>query len=215
MTRNFDFYEYAAVIIPGAVLILGLIYFFPEGRDLWGKDGLSFGEFGIFVILAYAVGHLVQGIGNYIERAFWPVFGDLPTTQIIKKGKHLSPSQHTLLLKAIKTDFGVTDADLNKPTGTLQLPVVRAIYGAVARANRTQRVDTFLGNHGLSRGLAATFLVLLALSAYPWKATLPPIALAILLVISLQRMRRFGWHYGSELITEYLAIKRPNDHHVD
>jgi ABC-type Fe3+ transport system permease subunit len=67
MTRTFDFYEYAGVIVPGAVLMLGLCFLFPDARDMLGKDGLTFGEFGVFVIVAYAVGQLVQGIGNFID----------------------------------------------------------------------------------------------------------------------------------------------------
>ena len=44
MNRTFDFYEYAGVIIPGAVLMVGLLLFFPEGRALFTKDGVTFGE---------------------------------------------------------------------------------------------------------------------------------------------------------------------------
>ncbi len=49
-------------------MIFGLSYFFPEiGILLHGKE-ISFGDLGLFVILAYVAGHLAQGVGDFIER---------------------------------------------------------------------------------------------------------------------------------------------------
>jgi ABC-type Fe3+ transport system permease subunit len=67
MNRNFDFYEYAGIIIPGTVLVMALVWLFPEGRALFSKDGVTLGELGLFVIIAYAAGQLVQAIGNGLE----------------------------------------------------------------------------------------------------------------------------------------------------
>ena len=43
MTRDFGFYEYAGIIIPGAVLGAGILWLTPEGRALITHEGLSFG----------------------------------------------------------------------------------------------------------------------------------------------------------------------------
>ncbi|HET8919577.1 MAG TPA: hypothetical protein VFN27_07845, partial [Xanthobacteraceae bacterium] len=71
MNRSFDFYEYAGYIIPGSALTLGLLLFFPESRALFTKEGVTFGELGLFIIIAYAAGQLVQGIGNGIAWLWW------------------------------------------------------------------------------------------------------------------------------------------------
>jgi hypothetical protein len=51
------FYEQAGIIIPGAVLLVGLLFYFPALNALMAKDGVSLGQFGIFLLLAYAAGH--------------------------------------------------------------------------------------------------------------------------------------------------------------
>jgi ABC-type Fe3+ transport system permease subunit len=75
MSRNFDFYEYAGIIIPGTVLVMALVWFFPEARALFSKEGVTLGELGLFIIIAYAAGQLVQAIGNGLEWALWKLCG--------------------------------------------------------------------------------------------------------------------------------------------
>ena len=62
---------HAGIIIPGAVLIMALVWLFPESRALFSKEGVTLGELGLFVIIAYAAGQLVQAIGNYLEWIWW------------------------------------------------------------------------------------------------------------------------------------------------
>lgn len=102
LNRTFDFYEYAAFIIPGAVLTLGVMVFFPEARALFSKEGgVTFGELGIFVIVAYAAGQLIQGIGNFIEAIiYWP-FGGKASERALA-GKFLSPEQYKKATEALK-----------------------------------------------------------------------------------------------------------------
>jgi hypothetical protein len=207
MNRTFDFYEYAGVIIPGAVLILGLLWLFPDGRAYFAKDGVTFGEFGVFVILAYAAGQLVQGIGNGIEWIFWKLRGGLPSTRVVKNGAYIGTHQHKQLLEAIKADFGVTEHDL-KPNTTMQLSVVRQIYAVVSDAKKTQRLDVFVGNYGLARGLAAALFILLLVSVIVTKSLVVAAVLVVLLLLALQRMHRFGRHYATELVAQFLSIKR-------
>jgi hypothetical protein len=206
MTRKFDFYEYAGVIVPGAVLILGFAWLYPDVRYLYSKDGLTVGEFGLFVVVSYAAGQLIQGIGNLLERPFWWLARGLPSTRIIQSGAYLVPHQHKLLLEALKADFGMAEADLKKHVTSKQLPVVRNINAAIAEAKKSQRADIFLGNYGLTRGLAAAFFVLFLAEAFTLKTVLPATILAVLFLLALQRMHRFGRHYATEVVTQYLAL---------
>jgi hypothetical protein len=205
MNRTFDFYEYAGVIIPGAVLILGLIWLFPESRALFSKEGVTFGELGLFIIVAYAAGQLVQGIGNAVEWLCWRFLG-LPSTRVLTTGAHISADQHRRLLEAVRADFGTTEGELKNAPSSGPLPVVREVYAAVSEAKRATRVDTFLGNYGLARGLAAALLVLIAFTI-PTKGIIAVTALVFLFVLALQRMYRYGRHYATELFVQYLALK--------
>lgn len=83
MTRDFGFYEYAGIIIPGAVVILGVLWLWPEAGGLAERQGVSLGELGILVILAYAAGQLIQGVGNGLEWEMWKAAGGMPSQQLL------------------------------------------------------------------------------------------------------------------------------------
>jgi len=204
VNRTFDFYEYAGVIVPGAILLMGLIWFFPETRVLFSKEGVTFGELGIFIILAYAAGQLTQGIGNVLEWLFWRPFGGFPSVQIFD-GKFLSTDQKARVTDALRTLSG-SEQDLTKLSEPERLAIVRQVYSRVSAAGQATRVDTFNGNFGLMRGLAASFALLVVAAAFTSKLTVT-LAVAALLLLSLQRMYRFGRHYAIELFLRYISLK--------
>jgi len=162
MTRDFGFYEYAGIIIPGAVLGAGILWLTPEGRALITHEGFSFGALGLFVILAYALGQLVQGVGNGIEWAWWKAWGGRPTEQVLA-GKLLSTEQHARLVGSL-AQYPNVPRDTSQLSTSERLAIVREVQSVVAAAGRDKRVETFLGNYGLLRGLAASFLVLTVLT---------------------------------------------------
>jgi hypothetical protein len=64
---SFDAYEYLAFVIPGSVLLLGLMVLFPWIREHIGPAaGTSFdlAGLGAFVIVSFVLGHLLQGLGS-------------------------------------------------------------------------------------------------------------------------------------------------------
>ena len=205
MNRTFDFYEYAGFIIPGAVLTLGMLLFFPEGRALFAKDGITFGELGLFVVVAYAAGQLVQGIGNFVEWLWWKSWGGMPSKRVLA-GQHLSPMQRKRLIEALKKDpqikCDITTADKVEYGG-----IVRELYAIVSGAGKAARVDTFNGNYGLLRGLAAAFLTLIAVSLVLGKSIYIIGALFVLLALAIYRMHRVSVHYAIELFTQYLLLR--------
>jgi hypothetical protein len=204
MNRSFDFYEFAGVIVPGAVLTLGLMLLFPESRVLFSKDGVTFGELGLFIVIAYAAGHLVQGIGNWIEWIWWKVWGGLPSRRVLS-GHLLSADQHERVVAALREDGNVTN-DIATCSSSEALAIVREVYSVVAGSGKAGRVDIFNGNYGLLRGLAAAFLMLLIASVTLMKGLLVMASLCVLLALALQRMHRFGKHYALELFVQYLLV---------
>jgi hypothetical protein len=204
MNRTFDFYEYAGIIIPGAVLILGLIWLFPEGRAVFAKDGVTLGEFGLFVIIAYAAGHLIQAVGNFIEWAWWKIWGCMPTAQVLA-GKHISGDQHRRILDAVRSAGISSDPHIEKLPCADRLAIAREVYSIVSAGKRASRVDTFNGNYGLMRGMAAAIVIIGVAAIAAGKGLLVAGVLTIMLVLALQRMHRFGKHYAIELFVQFLG----------
>src|SRR5437868_9577527 len=71
MGKNFSFYEQTGILIPGATLVFGLLFFFPEFRMLFFSDGVSIGGLGLFLLISYAAGHLAAALGSIMENCIW------------------------------------------------------------------------------------------------------------------------------------------------
>jgi hypothetical protein len=71
--QKMTLYEQIGIVIPGSVLVFGLVLYYPELRLLTAKDGMSVGELGLFVLIAYAAGHLIAAIANALEGLFWRI----------------------------------------------------------------------------------------------------------------------------------------------
>lgn len=209
MTRDFGFYEYAGIIIPGAVLILGVLWLWPEVGGLAERQGVSLGELGILVILAYAAGQLIQGVGKGIEWVMWRLAGGMPSRQILC-GKLLSAQQHMRLHEVLNRTDACPDGPSSLPTAEW-LAIVREVYSVVSAAGKAGRVDSFSGTYSLLRGLAAALLVLLVAAALLGKGMPTVGALAVLFGLALQRMHRFGRYFALELFVQYLLVTRPSN----
>jgi hypothetical protein len=81
--NKLSFYEQVGIVIPGAGFLFGLLFYIRDLRDLLAKDGVSIGGLGIFVIISYAVGHLLAALGNGIENLYWLCRGGMPSNWII------------------------------------------------------------------------------------------------------------------------------------
>ena len=79
MSSKFDAYEIVGVIMPGSVLLFGMALLFPDLKSLFFAQGFSLGELGLFLVLSYVTGHLIQAIGNLLEFIVWKGFGGMPT----------------------------------------------------------------------------------------------------------------------------------------
>jgi hypothetical protein len=202
MNRTFDFYEYAGFIIPGSVIIMAVLWLFPESRALLSKEGVTLGEFGLFVIIAYASGQLVQALGNYLEWAWWRLSGGMPAGRILS-GALLTAEQHRRLLDALQPALG--GAEPGKLSATDSRAVVREVYAEVLAAGKAARVDTFNGSYGLMRGLAAAFVVLFVLALVTGKGVVVLGTLVVLFLLALHRMHRYSQHYATELFTQFLV----------
>jgi hypothetical protein len=207
--KSFDFYEFTGVLLPGSVFALGAAILFPTIGNVLLNGNLSVGDLGLFVMVSYASGHLVQAFGNLLENLWWKLWGGMPTQWIRQRKRDLlSDQQVDALFKAIPTKCGL---------GTILKPeemnprqwhaVTRQVYAAVSAETRSARIDTFNGNYGLNRGLASALLVDLILIVITGNARWGTVT--ILLIASaaaMYRMHRFAVHYGRELFIQFLQL---------
>jgi PIN domain nuclease of toxin-antitoxin system len=146
----------------------------------------------------------IQGVGNWIEWVWWKTWGGFPSRRVLS-GDLISADQHKRVVEALRKNGKVT-TDASSCSLSECLAIVREVYSVVAAAGKAARVDTFNGNYGLLRGLAACFLVLLIAATVLGKGIYVVGTLVLLLLLALQRMHRFGKHYALELFIQYLLV---------
>lgn len=211
--KSFDFYEFAGVLTPGAVVLYAVSLIIPEVAPFFAAKEFTVGDLGLFVILAYVAGHLIQAVGNLLEKVFWKPFGGMPTNWLLRTDQELL---HAAQVKKLTEQLhGLLGVGLEKPLPDLSVrewfPITRQIYAAVAAAGRAQRIDTFNGNYGMFRGIASAFVFAAVLNLFVhWPRGWPTsLALTASSALAVVRMHRFGVHYGRELFVQFLQLK-PN-----
>ena len=209
--KTFDFYEFVGVLTPGAVVLYTVSKIAPSTGFFINVSDFTVGDLGLFVILAYVVGHLVQTVGNVLETIFWKPFGGMSTNWVLNPNcKLLSGAQIASIPGQLQQ---TTSIDLQKPLSEMTsrewFPITRQIYAAVSAAGLAQRADTFNGNYGMFRGISAAFLLCAVLNAVVYGHTGWPMTLGLLgaAILALIRMHRFGSHYARELFVQFLQIK--------
>jgi hypothetical protein len=211
--KSFDFYEFSGILVPGSITIVAVLLLFPQSRTTFFPPDLTVGDLGLFVILAYAAGHLTQAVGNAVEWVLWKILGGMPTDWIRTRAHHLLADPQTQALQAkLSSELNIqTTIDAATLTSGAWFSITRQIYSAVAAQSRNNRVDIFNGNYGLNRGIAASLLVGIVLLLFVHGLMYWQIVLLILMSagVALYRMYRFGVRYARELFVQFLQL--PNN----
>jgi hypothetical protein len=204
--KNLSFYEQCGILIPGAVLLFITVALQQRLLPFFSNDGLTVGGLGLFLILAYGVGHAVAAVGNLIEALFWGLFGGMPSDWLTRKNARILTNDQRHRIPAIVTErLGIS----TRSPADMPLPEWRALFGQIYRyvlATNPGRIEVFNGNYGLSRGLAAASLCAAALISIVAPAH-TPLLLGVFLVLAavfLFRMYRFGVHFAREVLFCFL-----------
>ncbi|MFH1114198.1 MAG: hypothetical protein V1792_09780 [Pseudomonadota bacterium] len=207
--RNFDFYEFACMLGPGAIVLACFAVLYPGFSEVLLSKNLGAGNLGVFLILAYMAGSLVQAGGNLLEWLWWGSWGGMPTDWVrTGRRKPLSEAQIKALEDRIPSrltiDGAVTIAELSRAEW---YNVTRQIHTEVARQGVGQRLEVLTASYGLNRGLTSALLIACAMVSVKY-APLSRWSLLLLLLglIALYRMHRFGIHYARELFLEFLQL---------
>jgi hypothetical protein len=207
--KQFDFYEFTGILAPGSLFLAGVVYLWPDALRLDTFKDISVGGLGVFVLLAYACGHLIQAVGNVVEWAWWKLFGGLPSDWVRSApDTMLAPAQIEKLTLHLRQTLGLDlPADLKSLSQAAWFSITRQIYAAVNAAGRAQRIDTFNGNYGLHRGLMAAALVLAVLALFKEPVAVPlSVGFLVVAGVAAVRMHRFAKHYARELFVQFLQL---------
>ncbi|PVX30984.1 hypothetical protein [Sphingomonas pokkalii] len=205
-SKSFDPYEVIGIITPGTLVALLLASEVPLFKRFVNGDGLTVGDLGLFVMVAFVLGHLIQAFGNLVEAPVW-LFRGLPSSYVRNAEQRLiSPAQRKILdarLVAMEGESAKLDS--------VPYPVFRAItaraYTRVQAAGRSARIDTFSRTYGLFRGLVAASTLALGWSIFAHRGqTTLLIVLGVMLCAAVWRMRRFGEHYARTLWLEFIDL---------
>lgn len=204
--EKLSFYEQVGIVIPGAVFMFGLMFYLPQLKDLFAKDAVTIGGLGLFVLVAYAAGHILAAVGNILEGIYWKMRGSIPSGWIVgKTPRLLSKVQikkiHSLACVRFQTELDPIENYTSKDS------IFRQIYSDVEAHGKPQRAEAFNGNYGLNRGLCAATLAVGVIAALhqprQWWISLALLAASL---TYLYRMHRFGVHYARETYSQFLLL---------
>lgn len=205
--NKMTFYEQVGIVIPGSVFLVGLLFYFPALNALMVKDGVTLGQFGIFLLLSYAAGHLLAAVGNALEWMFWKITDGMPTDWVTKsKGTSLlSASQIEALATKVNARLGVKVEKIAGMDQKTWFPISRQIYADIAKNGKSERIDTFNGNYGLNRGLAAATLALAVVSITENQLGVGA-AFVVIAIVYVYRAFRFARYYAREMYVQFLVL---------
>jgi len=203
-----SFYEQVGILIPGSLFLAVLLVIVPGANAFLSPKDISIGEFGIFVIVAYATGHAIAAMGNLLESIWWKARGGMPSDWIIyNDDRILSAAQKQNLSEKIQSYFGIEISNLIGLDRKKWTPVFRQIY-RYALATNSGRIEVFNGNYGLNRGLAAALFSLAALNqVVKPQHYIFSLSLAAAGLIYGYRMNRFAIHFAREVYLIFLNSK--------
>lgn len=198
---SFDAFDFIGLVAPGLIFNLGCRVLFPEVAANIPQSSFSIGDLGILATVAFATGHLLQGLGNILESAIWLLLGGWPTEKLLlPTSRLLTEPQKTKIRSQLLTSSA---AESRKLAGS----EVRAMYVAIARSASTSRIDKFGRNYVFARGLVSCLALLFLLyGAVGAPTKLGVILLLLGTVLAVGRMHRVASQYARELGVTFLSL---------
>ena len=213
MKREFDFYEFTGIILPGLIVLLFVAFANSSLRAALFQDKVGLGDFGILILLSYICGHLLQALSNLWEKALWLPQGGLPTEWLrTKNNKLISEGQREWVETRIPLILNVgLPKGISGVSRKEWSAITSQMYVAVQAAGRTARIDTFNGNYGLLRGCVSAGIIVIILALYLGIHPLKEIIgwALLMMAIACYRTQRFGVHYAKELFLQFAQLDGP------
>jgi hypothetical protein len=197
---KFNVYDQIGYLMVGAVVLLlfvfNAIYFFQAIIPPFGLD-----TFLAWFIVAYFLGHLIQGIANFINSIKLLRF-------LVPEDKENFDDKQKEVLEQAKEYFGLQKQDENR--------LWNFCYMFASAKDITGQVQAFNSYYSLYRGwlvafiFESLFLLYFLISAYDWKILLLFLISIFLAIIFYRRSKRF-WNYTRNKVLEtFVIVKKLN-----
>ena len=206
---KFSYYDILGVTAPGTVLLTGLLLLYGSLESARLLEGVSIGGLGVFAILGYAAGQMVQALGNALENWYWWFWGGMPSDWV-RTGCHeklsLSEVQLDQLREVCTSTLGLSvEEPLQDLSADAWDGITSQMYAAVEVEGRAQRISTFNSNYGFHRGLTVALLLLAIASFADGRVWIGFVGVGAA-GLTLYRMHRFARHYARELFVKALEL---------
>jgi hypothetical protein len=216
-------YDFLEVIIPGGFFcaVLMLIYHHSASINL---NEWTIGSLGVFLVMAYAVGHLVQTLSNMIEVFYWRAVGGMPIDWVRSGKKNLLSEAKVKELEAhirVKLRQG-SGFKIKEIDGGSWYYTCRQMHAMVVEHRPAQRAVHLEASYAINRGLACAVFALsvIYLLNDPFSSPVEiqemdlnhlylGIAIVLTGVLTLGRMQRFCVQYALELFAQFVLLPGP------
>lgn len=209
----FSFYEFVAVLVPGAILTTGL-WFVPGVQGLLGGGQGAGGLIGtaVFLLLSYGAGHVVQAGGNLVELIYW-YFWSGPPADWVRSGRRslISSEQLQSVEIALRHLVPSLPPDLGKVSRDDWRMLKRELSAMLSEGGYLGRADIMTANYHLCRALPVCCVALgLALGFAEALTGAHRFLLGFLCMAivgaSLWRMHRFAEHSAREFYFQLIRM---------
>jgi len=198
--------EHFSIVVSGSVFLLGVILQVPALQFLIGNDGMALGGLGLFIIIAYAAGHLIAVLGNILENFVTLVFGSPSAFVTFDPPRLLDPQRVAQIEERLR---GRLSLKIDRITGMNReswRTVSEQIYLDVA-TNNPGRIEATYGSYSINRDLCAACLAIAVTTAVlAIQHWLLAIGLGAIAIIYAHRMRRLDVRFSRELLFRFLAL---------
>jgi hypothetical protein len=152
MKKEFSFYEFVAIIIPGILMmwIIAILLQPYYGCELEFNNLSNLFHSMIYLSCAYVIGHIAQIFGRKLEDILWKYQGGQPTTWILDKTNKYLDQQDQKKIKLKLQQHDINQSNLYQ--------------FLIAKQFHTSRIDIFNGNYALFRGLMVTAITVAVVS---------------------------------------------------
>ena len=203
-----NFYGLVGIVLPGTLLLVSAQYVL----GLKGLDSLlipdNFGNLGVHLLIAYFVGHLLQGVGNFLESFYWKFWKGMPTDwPVTRSAKNYFPNAISQVCKL--TDQKEPKGDIEDKVKIWRQLIAQA-RSTVYASGRGTRLEIFNGHYGMFRGMLASIIVIAIFALNSMvvdKFTLFSILLFAAVLITF-RLHRFATNYAKELFANVAELAR-------
>ena len=208
--RNFTYYEFTGVLVPGATVLFSIALVYPGVMEASSLVDISIGGFGLFIVLSYALGHLVQAVGHFLEKyLWWMAWGGHPVDWLrTKPTKLLADNQLQRLLDLLPRRLGLEPFSIRDLDFRAWEAITKQIRAQVMREERSpHRVDTFNGNFSMHRGLCIGFSFIAIAEMFIDPTRWIIVALAVVAALAtLWFMHIFACFYARELFVQFIEL---------